>query len=510
MRKQGICTMGLLLALGAVISLGAADADTALIDAVRAGDRAAIRALVRKAGAVGVTEPDGTTALMWAARANDLEGAQLLVRAGASAKTANRYGETALGLAATNGNAAMIDLLLKAGADVNAANPDGQTALMTAARAGAAAAVKVLLSHGATIEQAEGLWGQNALMWAAAEDHGDAVQVLAEAGANINAQSKLMKYPPLKFTPGGMVTAYMPVGGMTPLMYAARNGAKDAVLALLDKGADLRIADGDGTTATIFAIINGHFDVAEQLVERSTPGDLDVRDRAGMTALYAAVDMHSLDDDAGRPLPKARGNNVRLVKRILEKGANPNLPLTGPTVGRHHALNGDGAPGRTALIRASRKGDTELMELLLAHGADMALKEKDGTTVIITAAAARRTGGLAGGRVPRELWKNVEAIRLMVDRGADINAQNERGETALHQAVLGGHDEVVQGLLAMGARLDIQSTQGLNPLDAALAVGTDRRNGPQTAGVNPSTLALLRAWGAQETPVAERRVGRDR
>ncbi len=173
--------------LGALVSLNAAG--TTLIDAVKVGNRAAVRALITPA-AVKSAEADGMTALHWAVRGDDLDTVQLLIKAGANVSAANRYGITPLSLAATNGNPSVTRALLKAGANPNAAGPDGETILMTAARAGNADVVNALLDRGVNVNAAEAWQGQTALMWAAAENHGAAIKALAARGADLNARSK--------------------------------------------------------------------------------------------------------------------------------------------------------------------------------------------------------------------------------------------------------------------------------------------------------------------------------
>ena len=161
MRTRHVWLLFGLLATAA--TLNAAGAGTTLIDAVKAGNRAAVRTLATPT-TVNAAEADGMTALHWAVRADDLETTQTLIRAGANVSAANRYGITPLSLAATNGNPIITRTLLKAGANVNAAGPDGETVLMTAARAGNGEVVTALIDRGANVNAAENWQGQTALM----------------------------------------------------------------------------------------------------------------------------------------------------------------------------------------------------------------------------------------------------------------------------------------------------------------------------------------------------------
>ncbi len=154
----------------------ATDRAPRLLDAVKAGDREAVRAALKQPAALTVTERDGTTALHWAIRADDLEIARMLLRAGADPKAATREGITPLALAAINGSLAATELLLEAGANPNAVLPEGETVLMTAARTGRPEVLKVLLQHGADVKARENWYGESALMWATAENHVDAIK----------------------------------------------------------------------------------------------------------------------------------------------------------------------------------------------------------------------------------------------------------------------------------------------------------------------------------------------
>src|ERR1700733_5611272 len=231
-----------LLAIACVVTVDGAGTDVRLIDAVKAGNRDVVRTLVHQSVDVNAREADGTPALHWAVRANDADMADSLIRAGAAANVANRYGVTPLLLAATNGSAALIDALLKAGADPRAALPEGQTVLMAAARTGNAAAVTALLAGGADANTHEGRLGETALMWAAAENHADAINALIQHGADVNARSNPASFP--RFSFGDGIVALMmtlPRGHWTPLMYAARQGAMDAVRAFVVARADLNL-----------------------------------------------------------------------------------------------------------------------------------------------------------------------------------------------------------------------------------------------------------------------------
>jgi ankyrin repeat protein len=483
------------VALASVVSLGAAAASLPLVDAVRAGRIENVRTLLKQRVDVNAPLPDGTTALHWAAHSNATELARLLIGAGANANAANRYGVTPLSLAVTNGNSVLAEMLLKAGADPNATVGDGETILMTAAQAGNVQTIKALVTHGANVNAAEKWQGQTPLMYAAIENHAEAVKLLAEVGADVNVRSKRLEFPDFVFKTAGMIYVVQPVGSWTPLMYAARDGAIDAVRALADVGANLNLVDPDGTTALTLAIVNGHFDTAVALLEKGA--DPNVADKNRMTPLYAAVDMHTVQTVWGRPAPLLDDTTdpVGMVKALLAHGADPNVRLRRPVIGRHTRNTGDPSlsEGTTALVRAAKSGDVTLMKVLLEGGADPNLTQADYTTVAMVAATGRGQRiypGAASVGTPATEDDSLEALKLALQNGVDPDAFNGRGETALHMAAARGADSLVRYLAEQGVKLDMKDRRGRTPLDRALGVGNENRQGPPE--VHESTATLLR------------------
>jgi ankyrin repeat protein len=501
-----------LLALVSVAGLEASGNSVRLVDAVKQGNRGAVRALITQRANVNAAEPDGMTPLHWAVRGDDLQMAQLLIRAGANVKATSRYGITPIALAAQNGNAPLVEMLLEAGADAKSTLPEGETVLMTAARTGNPDVIRMLVSHGADVNVVEGWQGQTALMWAAVENHAGAVRALADLGAKVNARSKALTFPEFKWETSGMVVTVLPRGGWTPLMYGARDGAIDAVRALADAKADLDLADPDGTTALMLAIINAHFDTAAVLIEKGA--DPNVTDSTGTGALYAAVDMHTLGPMLSRPSPKLldKLDAADVVKLLLARGANPNARLKRPIIGRHHTPTGDASlgEGATPLARAAKSNDLVLMRMLFDAGADPRLTLKDRTTVAMIAAAGGAVVGAYAAAIPVTEASSLEAIKLCVEHGVDLNAFNTNGQTALHGATARGANSIVQYLADNGAKLDMKDKQGRTPLDVALGVGggAGRRGGGGGGGVrggggqpHEGTATLLRELMAKNGPV---------
>jgi ankyrin repeat protein len=417
---------------------------------------------------------DGTTALHWAVQANDIQSATALIKAGAKVTVANRLGVTPLMLAAINGSAPMIDALLKAGANPNDVSPEGETVLMTASRTGDPKAVAVLLEAGASVNATESWRGETALMWAAAENHAAAVKLLMEHGAAKDLASRTLKFPNVRYNLATHATLPPPQGGFTALMFAARQGALDATRALADAGVDLNLQDPDGTPALTVAIVNGHHDVARLLIELGA--NPNVADTAGMTPLYAAVELHTSEMyPERRPLRQSYGSaTYDLITLLLAKGARPDSPLETVTL-RWGRRRGPGdaalAEGATPLMRAARFADVEVMRALLDAGANPALTQTDQTTVLMLAAGAGwRTGEtILGGLDFGPESDAIEAVKICLARGADVMAVDDDGRTALHHAVPRGAG-VVQLLLDNGARLDAKDTRGRTALDVAQGV----------------------------------------
>ena len=487
----------------AVSGVAHAAADARLIQAVRNKDAESVRTLVKQRIDVNAPQGDGSTALHWAARVDDLGIADILIRAGARANVANDDGATPLHLACINRSAGMVDRLLGAGADANAAMLNGETVLMTCARSGNAQAVKALLVHGAKVNAKETGHDQTALMWAAAQSHPDAVQLLVEAGADIRARSKI--YPQTVVgedtqRAGREELNYtVLMGGMTPLLFAARDGDVEVARLLTAAGADPNDHLPDGTSALVLAAYSGRSEVGALLLDKGAdPNDTG----SGYTALHAAV----------------LKSELTLVNALLAHHANPNIRMTKGTPKRR-----DGEDfhlpatliGSTPYLLAAKFLEVDIVRALKSGGADVSLSMPNGATPLMLAAgmgaspAANRRGvrTVDFGKLEPES-QALETVAAVVSLGADVNAANPAGDTALHSAATSGLDTVVQFLADHGAEINAKNKRGVTPLGALLSSGRGRGRGaaaadgngdaPYEATSHASTIALLRKLGATQ------------
>jgi ankyrin repeat protein len=479
----------------------AAAGDTRVADAAMRADRAAVRALLAQGADVHAAQPDGMTALHWAARTGDLDTAQLLLKSGARINATTRYGVTPLHLASVNGNAPMIDAFIRAGADPNAPNPGGETPLMTAARTGNVDAVTLLLDRDAAINAAENVRGQTALMWAVLENHAPVVKLLIARGADVNAQTKVSVPDGTTGKPdarSGDIGAHgpgiyrsravpSPSGAMTPLLFAAREGNLELARVLLDARAEIDRPSANGTTPLVVAITNNHIELAMYLVARGA--NIDAADPFHLqTPLFAAVERRNPDftRDTAPPVEDAR-DPMDLIKVLLARGADPNK-RTNTTVFRGFyqvSANWANFDGETPFLRAALSGDVTLMHLLLEHGADPSITTYDGATPLMAAAGINWVVAQTYSRSDEEY---LEAAKLCLERGNDVNATNSQGFTAMHGAANRGFDKMIELLAANGATLDAKDKQARTPMTFAEGVFL----AVQPPVNKPSTIALLK------------------
>ena len=446
---------------------------------------------------VNATSADGSSALLWAAHRGDVAEVRRLIGAGANVSLANHYGATPMSEAATQGETDIIAALLKAGADVNSSNAEGETALMEVTRTGRLDAARLLLSHGANVDAHETWGGQTALMWAVTQDHPDMMKLLIQHGAEVNARSKVHDWQ-RKVTAEGRPKD-MHRGGLTPLLYAARDGCAPCAQLLLKSGADVNLPDPDKVSPLEMALLNLHWNMAQLLITQGA--DIHGWDEWGQTPLYVAIDMNTVPASAHGDQPstdKTQGTEV--ITLLLDHGANPNAQLMVAPPLRNAVLDRNAdqmiTTGATPLLRATRAADIPTMRLLLARGALVDLPNVDGVTPFLAAAGAGRNMPATRGRFRTEA-QAIETAKLLQAAGANVNSATHSGETALHSAGLRGWSDMVNYLAQCGGNLDAQAHSGLTPLDYAMG-----RYQPGFLEPKPvpftATAAVLRKLGAHE------------
>ena len=447
---RGVLVASAVAVLPLVDGAAAEAADGRLKDAVRSRDYAALRTLLDQGADPSAAEGDGATALHWAVRWDDAEAVDLLLDAGAAVDAANDYGVTPLSLACINRNAALIQRLLTAGADPEASTSMGETALMTCARTGSAGGVAALLAAGASnVDAREASRGQTALMWAAAQGHPEVARLLLTHGADVGARTRTRSLLVSLGGSGADRAAELPLGGFTPLLFAARRGNVESARLLLDAGADVNETAPDGASALVVASFSGHGELATFLLRRGAQPNAA---GAGYAALHAAV---------------LRADE-RLVRTLVAHGADPDIRLTrGSRVPRatHWWVLPGSMAGATPFLLAAKYADVGIMRLLAEAGADPFLPLGDGTTPLMMASGAHWSNGEIdrhNRRVPPEVAEalhadeqpNLAAARLALELGADVSVRNEAGDTALHSAVYKAWPAVVELLVAHGGDLD--------------------------------------------------------
>jgi uncharacterized protein len=467
-------------------------APVSLVDAAQQQDSTQALALIGHGADVNATAPDGTTPLMWAAHSGDFALVQALLKAHAKVDVGNAYGANAMLQAAQFGDVRILEALLAAGANVESPNPDGETALMLVARAGNVEAARMLLKHGANVNAQENFRGQTALIWAAAESQPEMVKLLIAAHADVNARS--VRNANRRQVTGEPRAQARPPGGMTPLLYAARQGCLECVKYLAEGKADLNMADPEGITPMLIATENFNFDIAAFLVKHGA--DANRWDWWGRTPLYAAVDLNTLPY-GGRAdhISMDETTSLKLIGILLDAGANPNaqLKLFPP----YRALGADRGGdslltiGTTPLLRAAKAGDAPAIKLLLAHHALPDLANNADVTPLMAAAGVGTSGVDTRGKYKTQAEAS-EAIKLLVAGGANVNATDVRGLTALHGAALLGSDDVIRTLAAQNAHLDAKDKRGVTPLDMALGKGGGLGRGGEGATVHQSTADLIK------------------
>jgi uncharacterized protein len=496
-----------LVAVTLAASASAAD-NSALANASMQGDTATMKVLLARGADANARGQFGTPALHWRVDVDDLEGARLLLKAGADANGLTERGVSALRLAIDNGNAPMVSLLLRAGADVRRLEPTGESTLMMAAQVGVLAVVEELLQHGAPVDAREAAFGQTALMFAARAGHADIMRVLLTHGARPDVATHVGSVPPFiapNSVPGfgfgvGILRGGVPAdrgrrepapGGMTPLHYAARHDHVEVARLLLAAGANVNAREANAITPLLMAISNNNLAVAHFLLEHDA--DVNAADWYGRTPLWEAVNVRNLYvHNATFRNGIDRAPVLQLIDALLAAGANVNARTKETPPFRHHLLEITGSlewvdfTGQTPFLTAALAGDVTVMRRLLAAGADPHIHTFQGTSPLMAAAGVNWVVAQTYTESPQAL---LEAVRLCFDLGLDVNQANSMGITALHGAANRGSDDIIRFLVEKGADLAAQDHEQRSALDWAKGVFL----ATHPAEPKPASMALIGA-----------------
>jgi ankyrin repeat protein len=509
---------------------------SALADLIQAGSRKAALDGIRAGADVNAAQPDGTRPIHWAVYKADHELVDALIAKRARVDVANQFGSTPLAEAVKLADARVVQMLLGAGAKVDRADENGQTPLMLAIKTGEPPLVETLIKAGANVNAVEQFQRQTPLMWAvtAPKHAADMTKLLLSKGADVKARALYMDWPnQLSSEPRGQ---YRPVGGLTALLYAARNGCSECVQALIGAGADVNIPTPEGVTPLMISLDNDHNDVAALLLDRGA--NPHVADWWGRTALWIVIDRKGAlsGGRGGRGAaaaargPGPAGSHMAIINRLLaaDVDVNAELNMHRPSRGGNSGRFADRqlGTGCTALYRATEAGDMEVIRALLAKGANPNINDMGFTPFLV---AAGVTPGAGGGAAP-----DIALLDLMIRHGAQVNTQvtgtrsysmrisynpppDKEGTSALHGAVQAGRTDLVRYLLEKGATPELIDANGRKPIDlleigaaGGGAGGVRGRGGapppvPSTAGrgaggrggaggaIDPVTAAEIRA-----------------
>lgn len=510
------CCLALLGSTAVAVAAG-----SALADAAMQKDMPRVRALLAQKADVNAAQGDGTTALHWAVYHHDVDLVRLLLAAGADVKAKTRLGSlTPVMMAARSGDSPVLTLLLNAKGDAVTANANGTTPLMFAAGSGTADAVTMLIARGADVNATDTTNGQTALMFAAAQGRVDAVKVLLARQANPNAATKVSPIVTMgerykaktegkgtrEITSEGGRSDISAMGGLTALMFAAREGHLDVVRQLVAGGADVNLVSGaDSMSALTMAIVNGRLDIAMLLLDRGANPNLLSKNGSG--PLWATVDARWPERTWYPPasITEEQTTHLALLKALIAVGADPNARIVKKPW--YRTFHGDWANpvGATPFWLAAKANDVAAMRILIAGGANPSIPSTAGVTPLQVAAGY----GIEPQVTNFAPNQRLAAVHYLLEEvGVEVNTRDNQGYTPLHGAALTANHDLLVYMVAMGADVkaragNIFGGEGQADKDAAGGKGdtvADMANGPRAHNMQfPETVDLLVGLGSENS-----------
>lgn len=473
----------------------------ALRRAAGADDAERVKALIAEGMAPDARDTTGKTALFYAAQSGNMEIAQLLVTHGASIDAQDRWqitplhaalrrrrtdvarflvsagaqvtvqtydGETPLHAAAQMGDVEIVRLLVIRGAEINATTRTGDTPLLWAAKEGRHEIAKFLIAKGADVNAQGGDDFASPLHVAAEMDHIPLVRLLLDSGARIDPRDRLGRTPAVRAMQRGhrnLVSILIAAGAEVDLHLAAYLGDVTIAKRLIETGTDVNIRDDLDNTPLHYAARSGQAAVADVLIANGA--EVDAEDEHGNTPLHLAT------------------KHVEVTKVLVDHGAD---------------LNARDQGGRTALQEAVSYGTREVVDLLVDRGAEIDLH--------LAAYIGRldKVKELVAGGADVNLGHNqldesiIKGLSAVYPEAAEEKSTH-RADTPLHRAVQGGHADVVDCLLSAGADLEAQDVEGRTALHEAAYLGfTEIAKTLIAHGANVNAVAGT-SWRYGDTPL---------